>query len=91
MKDLKQTPLHKEKIESKYGKIIYSFPVFHHNWELDGYGFVVEDTTGRKIILTNHNQAYEASKNEIMSKIAEYTKLISDTKKALYLYEAKQH
>lgn len=76
------------KLEDLFGKILYKFPVFHHNWEMDGYGFITETSDGKRhVILTNHSIPYKATNEELQNKIAEYTKLIADTKKAVVLFK----
>lgn len=72
-------------IEDKFGNIIYKFPVLHHNWECDGYGYIVEKEGERNIILSNHSNLYISSIQELQIKLAEYTKITYDTKKAITL------
>jgi 3-dehydroquinate dehydratase len=74
-----------QRIEEQFGVIIYKFPVLHHNWEGDGYGYITEQNNERKIILSNHNNLYESSSTELLNKISEYTKVEFDTKKAITL------
>ena len=74
-------------IEDKFGNIIYKFPVLHHNWECDGYGYIVEKEKKRNIILSNHGNLYISSIEELHNKLAEYTKVAFDTKKAITLID----
>lgn len=74
-----------QRIEEQFGVIIYKFPVLHHNWEGDGYGYITEQNNKRKVILSNHNNLYESSSTELMNKISEYSKVEFDTKKAITL------
>jgi hypothetical protein len=72
-------------VENKFGKTIFRFPVLHLGWEADGWGYVVERDGKRKIILSNHGNFYVASVKELELKIAEYTKVKFQTKKAITL------
>jgi len=72
-------------VENKFGKTIFRFPVLHLGWEADGWGYVVERDGKREIILSNHGTFYVASVKELELKIAEYTKVKFETKKAITL------
>ncbi len=74
-----------EKIEKVHGKTIFKFPVLHLGWEADGWGYVIERDGTREVILSNHGKFYTASIKELEQKIAEYTKVKLDTKKAIAL------
>ena len=74
-----------KRIEDQFGTIVYKFPVLHHGWEGDGYGYITEQNNERKVILSNHNNLYESSAKELLNKISEYTKVEFDTKKAITL------
>jgi hypothetical protein len=80
------------KVEQSYGSIIKKFPVLHHGWEGDGYGYVVANVVkGKlitpKLILTNHSKPYEASSNELRLKINEYQRIIGETNQVLKLLD----
>lgn len=75
----------KEKIEAEFGKIICEFPILHHEWELDGSGFIVESNKGRVAVLTNHNIPYISSIQEIQNHIAFYKTTIQQTERCLFL------
>ena len=74
-----------QKVTDQFGDIIYKFPVLHHNWECDGYGYIVEKEGKREVILSNHSNLYISSIQELQVKLAEYTKFTYDTKKAITL------
>jgi len=74
-----------EKVTKQFGEIVYKFPILHHNWECDGYGYVVEREGKRDIVLSNHSNLYISSIRELQSKLAEYIKITYDTKKAITL------
>lgn len=74
-----------QKVKEQFGEIIYKFSVLHHNWECDGYGYIVKKEGKRNIILSNHSNLYISSIQELQIKLAEYTKITYDTKKAITL------
>jgi len=74
-----------QKVKEQFGEIIYKFPVFHHNWECDGYGYIVERNGERDVILSNHSNLYKSSIKELEQKIGEYKKVEFETKKAITL------
>lgn len=72
------------KIKNVYGKIIYKFPIYHHEWEMDGYGYIVENQRGsRQIIMTDHGKPYVSCLPELKIKILSYTDVIQKTEKAV--------
>ena len=88
-----------QQITEQFGKIIKKFPILHHGWEGDGYGYVVadikevetEEFTGPlitpKLVLTNHSKPYEADVSELKSKVIEYQNMIGETNEALKLLD----
>jgi hypothetical protein len=74
-----------KKIEEKYGKVISKFPVHRHEWEMDGYGYIVENKNGRNIILTDHGNPYTSNINELESLVASYKDVIQKTERAMFL------
>jgi len=88
------------KVEQSYGSIIKKFPILHHGWEGDGYGYVVANTVKGiktanfegtlitpKLILTNHSKPYEANSNELRLKINQYQRIIGETNEVLKLLD----
>ena len=77
------------KIEQKYGEIISSFPIHRHEWEMDGYGYIVENKnahySGRDIILTDHGNPYISNIKELETLVASYKDIIQKTERALFL------
>ena len=57
----------------------------HLGWEADGWGYVVEKNGTTEVILSNHGKFYTASIKELEQKVAEYTKVKFETKKAIAL------
>ena len=94
------TPL-EFRITSEFGKIIKKFPILHHGWDGDGYGYVVGNIEHKysekkkylgpfcnyKLILTNHSKPYEADVSELKSKVIEYQNMIGETNEALKLLD----
>ena len=66
-------------------KIVSKFTILHHCWDGDGYGYVVEKEGKKILVLTNHNNPYAATKEEINLKIGEYKSVIQETERALFL------
>jgi hypothetical protein len=73
------------KIEEKYGEIICTFPIHRHEWEMDGYGYIVENKNGRDIILTDHGNPYISNIKELESLIVSYKNIIQKTERAIFL------
>jgi hypothetical protein len=90
-----------QQITEQFGKIIKKFPILHHGWEGDGYGYVVGNIEHKysekkkylgpfcnyKLILTNHSKPYIADSSELRKKITEYQNMIGETNEALKLLE----
>ena len=73
------------KIEEKYGEIISIFPIHRHEWEMDGYGYIVENKNGRDIILTDHGNPYISNIKELESLLVSYKNIIQKTERAMFL------
>lgn len=71
------------KITEKFGKIVYKFPILHHNWECDGYGYIVNDGKNNKVVTTNHTNPVIVDSNFLNSKIREYGDMILETNEAI--------
>ena len=72
-------------IEKDFGKIVSKFRILTHEWEMDGYGYIVSDGTANKVIVTNHNRPMVANADYLLSKIKEYKEIIQETERALFL------
>lgn len=75
------------KVERRYGKIIHKFRIFYYDWEMDNYGYVVNDGTKNKLITTNHGKLEEFDLDFLFHKIKEYENVIEQTKKAIQIFE----
>lgn len=77
-----------EKIKEKFGKIVFKFKILNHEWEMDGYGYVIDDGVDyRKIVVTDHGKLKIADKDYLANKIKEYEEIIKETKKAINLFK----
>ena len=72
-------------IENAFGKIVSKFRILNHEWEMDGYGYIVNDGTSNKLVVTNHNKPMVANKDYLHTKIKEYKETIQETERALFL------
>jgi hypothetical protein len=74
-----------QKIEKNFGKIVSKFKILNHEWEMDGHGYIVNDGTQKKVVITNHNKPIVANVEYIHAKISEYKETIQETERALFL------
>ena len=75
-----------KKIEKDFGKIISKFKILHHEWETDGYGYIVEDLEYNKnIIVTNHGKPMIVNKDYLNKMISSYKETIQETERAMFL------
>ena len=74
-----------QKVEQLFGNVICKFPILHHEWECDGYGYIVEKENKRNLILTDHNKPHIASIEELRLKISDYRSAIQETERAIFL------
>ena len=74
-----------KKIEREFGEIISRFKILTHEWEMDGYGYIVRDNNTKKVILTNHNKPFIVDKNYLKNIISGYKETIQETERALFL------
>jgi hypothetical protein len=75
-----------QKIEKQFGKIISKFKILSHEWEMDGYGYIVSDIEYNKnIIVTNHGKPMVVNKSYLNDIISGYKETIQETERALFL------
>ena len=73
-------------IEKDFGKIISKFKILTHEWEMDGYGYIVRDLEYNKnVIVTNHGKPIVVDKSYLNDIIAGYKERIQETQRALFL------
>lgn len=74
------------KIEKDFGKIISKFKILSHEWEMDGYGYIVSDIEYNKnVIVTNHGKPMVVNKSYLNDVISTYKETIQETERALFL------
>ena len=74
-----------KKIEKKFGKIVSKFKILTHEWEMDGYGYIVNVKDDKKIIVTNHGKPMVVDRNYLNHIISGYKERIQETQRALFL------
>jgi hypothetical protein len=74
-----------KKIENDFGKIISRFKILHHQWEMDGYGYIIQTDEGKKIVTTDHGKPVIVDKYFLEIRIKEYKEAIQETQRALFL------
>ena len=80
-----------EYIEKKYGKILFAFPVWHHPCGGDNFGYIIQTSDNRrKVLLSSNDNLYVSDEQELQLKIANYSKAISETNKAIWLLKQQQ-
>lgn len=101
MNEQRSLPIMDQRIEEQFGKIIKKFPILHHGWDGDGYGYVVGNVEHKysneesylgpfckyKLILTNHSKPYEADVSELRQKVIEYQQMIGETSEAINILQ----
>jgi hypothetical protein len=74
-----------KKIEKEFGKIIHKFEILNHQWEMDGYGYIVNTGLDCKLIVTDHGKPIIVVKDFLTNKLEEYKQIVKNTEKALSL------
>jgi hypothetical protein len=74
-----------QKIEKEFGKIVSKFKILTHEWEMDGYGYVINDKNDKRIIVTNHGNPMIVDSNYLNDIISGYKERIQETQRALFL------
>ena len=74
-----------KKIEKEFGKIIHKFEILNHQWEMDGYGYIVNTGFDCKLIVTDHGKPVIVGKYFLTNKLEEYKQIVKNTEKALSL------
>lgn len=87
MNKQRSLPIMDQQIEEQFGKIIKKFPILHHGWDGDGYGYVVDNIQEKNLILTNHSKPYLADASELSAKINQYQQMIGETNEAINLLQ----
>ena len=83
---LKYLNFTEKKIEKEFGKIISKFKILIHEWEMDGYGYIVNNGANNQILVTDHNKLKVVNEDYLNNKIKEYNEVIQETKNAIELF-----
>jgi hypothetical protein len=73
------------KIQKEFGKIVSKFKILNHEWEMDGYGYIVSNDDDKKIVITDHGNPKIVDKNYLNDIISGYKERIQETQRALFL------
>ena len=60
-------------------KISYEFPVLYHQWECDGFGFVIEHDGDKSLVLSNHGSPFVADASHLEDRLAYYRNVTAAT------------
>jgi hypothetical protein len=74
-----------KKIEKEFGKIVSKFRILHHQWEMDGYGYIINSGTGNKLVITDHGKPLVVGEDYLINKLKGYNDIVQNTEKALSL------
>jgi hypothetical protein len=85
--DLTYSDSIEKKIEKDFGKIISKFKILNHEWEMDGYGYVIYNGYFRDLVITDHGKVKIVDKDYLHNKVSEYKETIQETQRALSLIE----
>jgi hypothetical protein len=83
--DLPYSSAVEKKIEKEFGKIIHKFEILNHQWEMDGYGYVVNTGVDCQLVVTDHGKPVAVDKDFLSNKLEEYKQIVRNTEKALSL------
>jgi hypothetical protein len=73
------------KIEKNLGKIVAKFKILHHEWEMDGYGYIIDDQGEKQLVISDHGVIRIVDKEHLNELIKNYKEIIQETEKALSL------
>ena len=90
---IKQKPptLAETRVTNQFGQIINKFRMLHHGWEMDEYGYVVDDGTKCKLVITDHLKPIESNVDYLRCKIQEYKQIIKETEDVIELVQNGKH
>ena len=73
------------KIEKDFGKIVSKFRILNHEWEMDGYGYIINTGIDCQVVVTNHGKPMLVDKGYLETKISDYKEAIQETQRAIFL------
>jgi len=66
-------------------EVLYEFKILRHEWEMDGYGWIVSlEDQPNKIILSDHDRKYIASWDDLDDLVKIYRETIQNMNNALF-------
>ena len=83
--DLPYSSAVEKKIENEFGKIISKFRILHHEWEMDGYGYIINSGIGHQLVITDHGKPLIVRKDYLINKLKGYNDTVRNTEKVLSL------
>jgi hypothetical protein len=83
--DLPHSSELEKKIEKEFGKIVSKFRILHHQWEMDGYGYIINSGAGHKLVITDHGKPLIVGEDYLINKLKGYNDIVQNTEKALSL------
>jgi hypothetical protein len=83
--DLPYSSAVEKKIEKDFGEIISKFRILHHQWEMDGYGYIINSGTGHKLVITDHGKPLIVGRDYLINKLKGYNDIVQNTEKVLSL------
>ena len=73
------------KIEKNLGKIVAKFKILHHEWEMDVYGYIIDNQGENQLVISDHGAIRIVDKEHLNELIKNYKEVIQETEKALSL------
>jgi len=73
------------KIEKNLGKIVTKFKILHHEWEMDGYGYIIDDQGEKQLVISDHGAIRIVDKEHLNELIKNYKEIIQETERAMFL------
>lgn len=83
--DVKPTSGIESKIEKNLGKIVAKFKILHHEWEMDGYGYIIDSQGEKQLVISDHGTVRIVDKEHLNELIKNYKEVIQETERALFL------
>ena len=73
------------KIEKNLGKIVAKFKILHHEWEMDGYGYIIDNQGEKQLVISDHGAIRIVDKEHLNELIKNYKEIIQETERAMFL------
>lgn len=83
--DVKPASTIESKIEKNLGKIVAKFKILHHEWEMDGYGYIIDNQGEKQLAISDHGAIRIVDKEYLNGLIKNYKEIIQETERALFL------